>query len=533
MAVDLMAPRFDVEESGTTFMITTVTIRAVLTPLQRSLLTLLAASAVVIGREPASAQIIETSKDRVVTNLKVALPYIGTLKARSADEITSSNWLLGCETLDRDFADYDQYKAFIGPLGIKRLRMQAGWSKTETVKGRYDFAWLDRIVDDATSRGFEPWLQTSYGNAIYPGGGGSNLGAGLPVSEEALAAYDRWVTALVTRYKGKVRDWEVWNEPNFGDNTINTPAMTADFNVRTAEIIKRVQPGARISGLALGHFNQAFVDGFFARIAARGKFGLFDTMTYHDYSYNPDANHHEVMLLRAALAKHTRTVTLRQGENGAPSAGGAGRGALWDYPWTELTQAKWNTRRMLGNLGQDIESSVFSLVEMNYTSGPIHRLNYKGLLKSDASKRVIRPKIAYYAVQNVTAVFDHSLERLRDLEHTYNIASAGETARLYSHSTDRKLAVFGYRHKVTGKQVYTIWQRDDIPVDANEVRLQEVVITQGDFDQPVWVDMITGGVYEIPSGQWKRTGSTYTFTGIPVYDAPILIADRSLIPVAR
>ena len=307
----------------------------------------------------------------------------------------------------------------------------------------------------------------------------SNLGAGLPVSDEALAAYDRWVTALVTRYKDKVRDWEVWNEPNFGDNTINTPEMTADFNVRTAEIIKRIQPGARISGLALGHFNQRFVDRFFARLAERGKFGLFDTMTYHDYVYNPDANHHEVMLLRAALEKHTRTVRLRQGENGAPSAGGGGRGALWDYPWTELTQAKWDTRRMLGNLGQDIESSVFSLVEMNYTNGPINRLNYKGLLKSDASKRVIRPKIAYYAIQNVTSVFDHSLERLTDLEHTHNIASGGAAARSYTHSTDRKLAVFGYRHKATGKQVYTIWQRDNIPVDANDVSLQEITITNG------------------------------------------------------
>ena len=506
--------------------------RTVLAAAARGLLISAAAVAVAIGAPAARAQIIETSKDRVVTNLDVGLPVIGTVKARTTDEIASSNWLLGCETLDRDFADYDQYKTFIGPLGIKRLRMQAGWSKTETVKGRYDFSWLDHIIDDATSRGFEPWLQTSYGNALYPGGGGANLGAGLPVSEEALAAYDRWVTALVTRYKGKVRDWEVWNEPNFGDNAINTPEMTADFNVRTAEIIRRIQPGARISGLALGHFDQRFADRFFARLAQRGSFGLFDTMTYHDYVYNPDANHHEVALLRAALEQYTKTVKLRQGENGAPSSGGGGRGALWDYPWTELTQAKWNTRRMLGDLGQDIESSVFSLVEMNYTYGPINRLNYKGLLKSDASKRVIRPKIAYYAVQNVTSIFDHSLERMADLQHTYDIQSGGD-ARRYSHSTDRRLAVFGYRHKTTGKQVYTIWQRDNIPADANELSLQEIAITKGDFDQPVWVDIITGSVHEIPPSQWSRSGTTYTFKAIPVYDAPILIADRSLIRITQ
>ncbi|TAG73667.1 MAG: hypothetical protein EAZ24_11585, partial [Burkholderiales bacterium] len=118
------------------------------------------ACSVLCFSQPASAQIIETSKERVVTNLTVTLPFIGTVKSRSTSEIQSSNWLLGCETLDRDFADYDQYKEFIAPLGIKRLRMQAGWAKIEKVAGQYDFAWLDHIINDATKRGFQPWLQT-------------------------------------------------------------------------------------------------------------------------------------------------------------------------------------------------------------------------------------------------------------------------------------------------------------------------------------------------------------------------------------
>jgi hypothetical protein len=68
------------------------------------------------------AQKIDTSKNRVVTDIKIALPYIGSIKPRNATEIESSNWLIGCETLDRDFADYDQYKEYLVPLGIKLLR---------------------------------------------------------------------------------------------------------------------------------------------------------------------------------------------------------------------------------------------------------------------------------------------------------------------------------------------------------------------------------------------------------------------------
>ncbi len=475
-----------------------------------------------------SAQKIDISKNKVVTNIKINLPFIGSIKPRNATEIESSNWIIGCETLDRDFADYDQYKEYLVPLGIKLLRMQGGWAKTEKAKGVYDWEWLDHIVNDATNRGLKPWLQTSYGNTLYKGGGGSNLGAGMPVSKEALDAYYNWVAAMVTRYKDKVKDWEVWNEPNFGDNTINSPEMIADFNVRTASVIKKIQPDAKISGLALGHIGLEFAERFFKRIGKR-KMKLFDNITYHDYSYNPDGNYHEVYRLRQALNKYAPAMKLRQGENGAPSEGGAGRGALWDYDWTELTQAKWDTRRMLGNLGHDIECSIFGIIEMAYTNGPINKLNYKGIIKSDSTKKFIRPKMAYYALQNVTSIFDNSLERIKGLAFTHNMEGAQPNEFKYAYSTDRSLAVYGYRNKISGKQLYTIWMDEHIPGDDNKVKLQNFSFTNADFDIPVLVDIITGGVYEIPAANWSKKGNTNSFKNIPVYDAPILIADKSLL----
>jgi hypothetical protein len=480
----------------------------------------------------ASAQIIETGPGRVATEIDPRLPVIGSVRPRSTREITGSNWLIGCETLDRDFADYDAYKEFIEPLGIHRLRMQAGWSKTEKVRGQYDFAWLDHIVNDAAARGLKPWLQTSYGNELYPGGGGTNLGAGLPKSREALAAFGRWVEAMVTRYRDKVVDWEVWNEPNFADNLINSPEETADFNVMVARIIKRVQPQARISGLALGHYNEQFVERFFARVAQLRGFPLFDTMTYHDYVYNPDGNVHQVLKLRAQLEKHDRRVRLRQGENGAPSAGGPGRGALGRYPWSELTQAKWDTRRMLGNLALDIECSIFGLVEMAYTSGPIHRMNYKGILKSDASKRVIRPKTAYYAIQHVTSIFDDQLARIDPLLRTHTIESIAANANGIHIGNDRDIAVSGYRHRKSGLDAYTLWFADNIPAEGNAVSMEQISIAGAEIADPVWVDIITGGVHQVPAANWKKDGRILRFRDIPVYDAPIVLADRSLIALS-
>ncbi|WP_461054034.1 GH39 family glycosyl hydrolase [Spirosoma arcticum] len=480
----------------------------------------------------ASAQSPVTAKDQAKTDFAVSFPRLGTVKPRNANEIEASNWLIGCETLDRDMADYNQYKEYLVPLGIRRLRMQAGWAKTEKVKGQYDWVWLDAIINDAARKGLKPWLETSYGNPIYKGGGGINLSAGVPTSPEALAAWDTWVEALVKRYKDKVNEWEIWNEPNFGDNEINTPVMVANLNIRTADIIKRIQPDAKISGLSMGHIDLAYADAFFKVIHQQKKMHLFDNMTYHDYVYNPDSNYGHVADLRRVLDKYAPSVKLRQGENGCPSFSGFGRGALGDYDWSEVTQAKWITRRMLGDLGHDIECSILGIIDMNYSavSGPITRLNVKGIIQSDSTKKAIRPKIAYYAMQHIASIFDHSLQRIKNLPPTFNArATTAPDEVKYNKSTDRSVAVYGYQHAITKKQVFTIWMDESIPTDSNKTKNLTLTFLNANFDQPVYVDIITGGVYEIPADQWTKTGTTYTFRNIPVYDSPVLIVDKSIV----
>jgi len=157
---------------------------------------------------------LDTSPDRAKTDLNPGLKQIGVIRPRNANEIHGSNWTLGCETLDRDYADYNEYKEYLVPLGIKTIRLQGGWAKTEQTPGKLDFTWLDTIVNDALGRGLSVWLETGYGNPAYEGGGGKDLANGFPTSDEALAAWDRWVAAMATRYKGKVHDWAMWNEPD-------------------------------------------------------------------------------------------------------------------------------------------------------------------------------------------------------------------------------------------------------------------------------------------------------------------------------
>lgn len=81
---------------------------------------------------------IDRSADRVKTNLDVGFKRIGTLVPRGVDEIGESGFMVGCETLDRGFADFDAYKEYLPPLGISKIRIQAGWARCEREKGVFD-----------------------------------------------------------------------------------------------------------------------------------------------------------------------------------------------------------------------------------------------------------------------------------------------------------------------------------------------------------------------------------------------------------
>jgi hypothetical protein len=460
--------------------------------------------------QSAFAQFIDTSADRVKTPLFINLKKIGTIKPRSTKEVESSRITVGCETLDRDLTDFNAYKAYLSPLGVKKIRLQAGWAKTEKVKGEYNWQWLDEVIEYAVANGLEAWLEASYGNPIYEGGGASGLLNSMMTSPEGYAAWDRWVEALVNRYKGRVKEWEVWNEPDHPMQQI-TPETTAQLNIRTAEIIRRIQPDAKIAGLAMAsHTDTVYLGRFLKVFADQKKLGLLDWISYHSYAFRPEDSYKGVANLQRELSKYSSTIKLRQGENGAPS-GYIPNFALDKYYWTEYTQAKYNMRRLLGDLGRNIETSVFSIIDIYYN--PV--LNMKGLIQADITKIAIRPKVAYYAVQNLAAIFDNSLELSPNISCKTN--------------TSESISVFAYQHKSTQKQVITLWLDGKTPTNLFQTTPVDVSIENGNFKKPVLVDLMTGHIYEIPKAQWSKTGNTCTFKNIPVYDSPMLIAEKGII----
>jgi hypothetical protein len=464
----------------------------------------------------AFAQVIDNTSSRVQTSLALDLKHLGTLIPKNVHEVETSRWTLGCETIDREYSDYNAFKEYLPALGIRRIRLQGGWARTEKDPGIYDFAWLDQIIDDALSRGLEIWLETDYGNPAYAGGGGRTLAGGFPTSKVALAAWDRWVTLMATRYKGKVRDWAMWNEPDI--NKQHTPVDIADFNIRTAEIIKRIVPDARIAALSLATLNPDFMDRCLQRLAEKNKLYLFDWVIYHGYRMNPDTAYDNVEKIKKVVKRYSPRLKLWQGENGTQSEW-CRSGALSKYPWTELTQAKWDTRRMLGDIGHDVDSTVFTAADLDYRTTSFHNgLVRYGLIKTTGATegfRVLKVKMAYYAVQNVVSIFNDAVELIPD--YPCEVTCAKPTA------------AFGHKVKSNGQHIVVFWDKSNVPGNSNDTVPATLKIKGGSFKNPVWVDVITGNVYKIPSDKVSIETQTVTFKDIPVYDAPAFITDKDAI----
>ncbi|HUT95660.1 MAG TPA: hypothetical protein VMY37_39755 [Thermoguttaceae bacterium] len=465
-----------------------------------------------------SASAEETTPEswRIIRAAGPDLAVIGRLRTRTAGQIESTPWSVGCETLDRDYTVYDNYRAYVGPLGAKAARIQAGWGKCEKVKGQYDWAWLDHVIDDLNAQGVRPWVCICYGNEIYEGGGTRLLGGKLPSSDEALAAWQRWVETMANRYKGRVFEWEVWNEPEWGYSSRMKEELRAErlgqyvtMYLRTAETIRAIDPKAKMWAVAACHPRALFIPDFLEAMSNRDKLHLVDAITYHAYTVRPEDHYPGVEVLRQTVARYSDRIEIRQGESGCPSVRHEVH-ALSKQPWTEFNQPKWYLRRMLGDRVRGIPPSVFAIVDIRYPNV----LLSMGLLRANDQKEVLYKKPAYYAVQHLMSILDGTAHPMKQVE--------------FKAAANPDLQVAGFT-KGGGSLVF-VWKAppgipsDDLAWTPIELTLETVASSD-----PVYVELMSGNVYELDAGRWRTSAQGTVFTELPVRDSPILIAERATV----
>jgi hypothetical protein len=192
-------------------------------------------------------------------------------------------------------------------FGLKWDRLWIGgptrWKNIEKVKGTYDWSAVDKIVDEA-STAKTPILYTIDGT---PDWAKDDSSATLGTTEypKDIADWDRFVRALVTRYKDRVHYWEILNEPN----ATGTGKEKVEAYVRMLKVawkaIKDVDPLAKVVGIDGCPGN--LVEWTDAVLAAGGG-DYCDVISYHNYNYdNPNywMQRRIVERIAESVRKHT------------------------------------------------------------------------------------------------------------------------------------------------------------------------------------------------------------------------------------
>ncbi len=468
------------------------------------------------------------------------LRKIGEVAPVSSSQVGTSTLGLGFEKLDRGLFDPEKAYDSVAASGVKWVRIQSGWARTEKEKGVYDFAWLDSVVDNLLRRGLEPWMCLCYGNGLYSPRAAEVFGAvGCPPieSEEERRAWLNYVTATVKHFSGRIRWFEIWNEPDYIScwKPGVDGAAYGRFALETARAIREAAGGVRIAGGAATNQDLGWV----TDVINTGAVKMFDAWSYHSYNVDERVSVYRVRAVKQLCLRANPDLVFFQGETGAQSRSD-GAGGLAGHAWTPRRQAKFLSRIMLAHLCEEVQcNSFFSCMDMvEALDGKVgDRASYMdygyfGVLGADFDENGIAagnftPKPSYRALQALAAIFRErfTIEQL-PVQPCWAPVWSGRIARHEDLFTDLIMQGFA---RPDGSMALAYWKPAELLTTDYESTVS--VEAAGVPDIPRVADMLDGSIYEIPERMIERSANgAMVLRNLPITDYPLLLTFGNFIP---
>ncbi|MCR5264081.1 MAG: beta-galactosidase [Clostridiales bacterium] len=446
------------------------------------------------------------------------LNEIGSINCMDSFHTSGNRFGIGLEKLDRSMYDpsdaYDRLKN----TGVKLVRIQSGWAKTEKKEGIYDFAWLDDVVDNLTRRGMEPWICLCYGNPVYTSDAKDEFGCVNypPVkTEREMNAWLEYCLKVVRRYIGKVSKYEIWNEPEWLWKYGNDPVQYGTFAVRTAKAIKEIYPNTYIISGALTNLDPSWAD----RMLSVGLDRYTDAVSYHRYSTKVETLLDEIPKFKAMLLNHG-IKDLINGESGCQSAP-FGAGALAGGRFSEDIQTKIILRRSLIDLMTEVRfSSVFTAVDVEEALVGVTGAAYFGVMSNvhDDNGEITgryREKPSYYALRNFISVFDGDIS-LCDADLSF---TPSRSDHLFCEDDDGNGLISQGFAKGTAR-AFAYYRPTEVMTTSYSSTISFEI---GGFEgKPELIDLYDGRKYDLEDACLVSDGK-YRFSHIPVKDYPLVI----------
>lgn len=136
-------------------------------------------------------------------------------------------------------------------LGYGSIRLwdtHTNWRLLEPKKGEYNFKELDQFVALADNRNQEI-LMTLGQPPNWATGGQSATSYGKNYNSLPPTNIDDWrdyIETIGTRYKGKIKYYEIWNEPNIKDFYSGSIAELITLTKEARDVLKKIDPQIKI-----------------------------------------------------------------------------------------------------------------------------------------------------------------------------------------------------------------------------------------------------------------------------------------------
>ena len=216
------------------------------------------------------------------------------------------------------------------------------WPSLEPAKGKWDFRKLDRYLAMAKLTGVEILLPLGLSPtwASARPAEKSGYGPGNAAEPRDTADWRNYVRVVAERYKGRVRHYEIWNEPNDKAFYTGGVAGMVELTRIASEELKRVDPEIRIVSPAVtgGGKEVKWLDDFLGL----GGGAHVDVIGYHFYvpHTKPEAMLEIINDVRRVMARHgVDKKPLWNTETGwltANEGGGTDDGPFQGWGWKKL-----------------------------------------------------------------------------------------------------------------------------------------------------------------------------------------------------
>jgi len=171
------------------------------------------------------------------------------------------------------------------PLGGWRLS-HVNWADLEPERGVWKFDLLDKYVGWSQQHHLEILMALTYtprwasSTPDAPTDVEANNPPGLSGAPRDIEDWKTFVRLVSTRYKGRIRNWEIWNEPNRPQSWTGTVDQMVDLAREAYTILKQADPGCTVvSPAPTGPYGLRFFDAYLAK--GGGRFA--DVIGYHFY----------------------------------------------------------------------------------------------------------------------------------------------------------------------------------------------------------------------------------------------------------